>query len=90
MDSKFTSTDTLMGNWLAVIASGVSIIGVFFNNVLLQHTTAMQVWVASNLLFVAFFYGQYRKWWNGGLSSATVCITYLVMLVTGIYGLMHV
>jgi hypothetical protein len=85
--SKFEASDVAIGNAIAAIASCVSIVGVFYNNVLLQHTVAMQIWVVSNLLFVAFFYGQYMKWWNGGLSSLTVCITYFIMLITGLYGL---
>jgi hypothetical protein len=84
---NFTSTDTYIGNWIAILASAISIYGVFQNNLLLNHTAAMQTWVVSNTIFVVFFYGQYRGWWNGGLSSAVVCATYAFMLVTGLYGL---
>ena len=84
---NFTSTDTLIGNWLAIVASAISISGVICNNVFLQHTLAMQIWVLSNFLFIFFFFGQYMKYWNGGLSSATICISYTIMLVTGLYGL---
>ena len=87
--SNFTSTDTIVGTWIAIIASAVSVVGVFFNNILLQHTTAMQIWVVSNALFILFFYGQAKGYWNGGLSSATICFTYAFMLVTGVYGLMQ-
>jgi len=89
-NNVFLSTDALVGNYLATFASIISITGVIFNNVLLEHTTAMLIWSASNLLFVIFFFGQYIKLWNGGLSSATICITYVIMLVSGIYGLVQI
>jgi hypothetical protein len=89
MSNTFLSTDTLVGNYLAMLASTVSITGVIFNNVLLMHVVAMRIWSVSNLLFVIFFFGQYIKLWNSGLSSATICITYVIMFVTGIYGLMQ-
>jgi hypothetical protein len=84
---NFTSTDTYTGNWIAAIASAISIYGVYQNNLVLDHVGAMKIWVVSNLIFVIFFYGQCRGWWNGGLSSAVICVTYLYMLVTGLYGL---
>jgi len=84
---NFTSTDTYVGNWIAAIASVISIYGVLQNNLALDHTGAMKTWVVSNLIFAIFFYGQYKGWWNGGVSSGIVCTTYLLMLITGLYGL---
>ena len=75
---------------LAVFGSIISIIGVIFNNLLLQHETAMLIWVVSNVLLMTFFYGQYKRWWDGGLSSEVVCAMYAIMLVSGIWGLMNV
>ena len=87
---NFTSTDTYTGSILVVAATIISIFGVLLNNVFLWHIYAMCVWSFSNLLFVAFFYGQYRGWWNGNLPSAILCGLYAFMWVTGIYGLVIV
>ena len=75
---------------LAVFGSIISIIGVIFNNLLLQHETAMLIWVVSNVLLMTFFYGQYKHWWNDCLSSEVVCAMYGFMLVSGIWGLCNV
>jgi len=72
---------------LAVIGSAISIIGVLFNNLFLMHHTAMQVWVVSNLIFVVYFYGHWKNWWDGNLSSEVICGMYVIMLTSGIYGL---
>jgi hypothetical protein len=76
-----------IGSVLAVVGSGISIIGVVANNVFLAHHEAMIAWGFSNLILLTFFYGQYRNWWNGALSSATLCILYLIFSITGFYGL---
>jgi hypothetical protein len=90
MSNTFLSTDTVVGNYIAVAASIISITGVIFNNAMLEHTMAMWIWTVSNFLFIIFFFGQYIKLWNSGLSSATICITYVIMFVTGIYGLVQI
>ena len=87
---NFKSTDTIVGSTLVFVATTVSVVGVLFNNILLLHYLAMFTWCFSNLLFVAFFYGQYRGWWNGSLPSAILCGLYAFMWVTGIYGLVIV
>jgi len=77
----------VIGSLLAVIGSGVSIIGVIANNVFLAHHEAMIAWGFSNIILLVFFLGQYKSWWNGALSSATLCILYFIFTVTGFYGL---
>lgn len=84
---NFISTDTIVGSYLVISATIISILGVTFNNVLLLHYLAMFTWSISNILFVAFFYGQYKGWWNGSLPSAILCGLYAFMFITGIYGL---
>jgi hypothetical protein len=74
---------------LAVIGSAVSIAGVLVNNVFLMHVLAMWIWVPSNALFVLYFYGRSRDWWDGGLSDKMLCINYIVMLLSGVWGLMQ-
>jgi hypothetical protein len=75
---------------LAVLGSAISIIGVILNNVFLLHVAAMQVWVVSNLILMVYFYGNWKKWWDGGLSSEIICLMYVVMLISGIFGLVKV
>lgn len=86
---NFTATDTIVGNVMVITATIISATGVFYNNVLLDHIVAMQVWALSNILLAAFFYGQYKGWWNGGLPSAILCGFYIFCFITGIYGLVQ-
>lgn len=74
---------------LAVIGTVISIIGVIWNNIFLLHYTAMQFWFISNLIFVAYFYGRTKGYWDGHFSDSFLCLNYAVMLVTGVYGLMQ-
>jgi hypothetical protein len=78
-----------LGLDLAVIGSSISIIGVITNNVFLMHREAMIIWCGSNILLMVYFYGHWKGWWDGGVSSATLCVLYGVMLVTGLWGLMR-
>jgi hypothetical protein len=77
-----------LGLDLAVFGTAISIIGVIYNNVFLEHTTAMWIWVFSNAIFVVYFWGRTQKIWDGGLSDGLLCMNYVVMLVTGLWGLM--
>jgi hypothetical protein len=80
--------DTI-GMALALVGTIVSMAGVIYNNCLLWHIVAMQVWVISNAIFAGYFYGRIKCWWDGGLPDILLCLNYVVMLVTGIYGLMQ-
>jgi hypothetical protein len=77
------------GTAIVAISTIISMIGVAFNNVALDHIAAMQVWMISNVMFAVFFYGQYKKWWNGGLPSAILCGFYVFCFITGLYGLVQ-
>jgi len=74
---------------LAVIGSAISIIGVLYNNVLLDHRSAMQIWVFSNTIFVLYFYGREKDLWDGGLADKVMKWMYAFMLVSGVWGLMQ-
>ena len=76
-----------IGPDLAVVGSGISIIGVVLNNVFLMHREAMMVWCVSNVILMAYFYGHWKDWWDGGLSSGVIFGMYAVMLVSGGWGL---
>lgn len=86
---NFHSTDSIVGDVMVIVATIVSAIGVFYNNVALMHTISMRIWAISNVLLAAFFYGQYKGWWNGGLPSAILCGFYIFCFITGIWGLMQ-
>lgn len=72
---------------MVIIGTIVTTTGVIFNNVFLNHIMAMLIWTVSNTVFTVFFFGRGRKWWDGGLADDIMCGTYLVMLVSGVYGL---
>ena len=72
---------------LAVLGTVISIVGVVANNIFLLHYIAMMVWLFSNLIFIVYFYGRAKDWWDGGIPDMLLCINYIVMLVTGIFGL---
>ena len=76
-----------LGLDLAVIGSGISIAGVLTNNIFLLHREAMIIWCGSNILLMTYFYGHWKGYWDGGVSSATLFVLYAVMLITGLYGL---
>lgn len=78
-----------LGLDLAVLGAIISSAGVFANNILLNHTLAMQIWVPSNAIFVLYFFGRWRDWWDGGISNAVMCAMYVMMLVSGVIGLMQ-
>ena len=48
-----------LGLDLAVIGSGISIAGVFVNNIFLRHHDAMIIWCGSNFLLITYFYGHW-------------------------------
>ena len=73
---------------LAIIGSAISIIGVLLNNVFLMHREAMLVWIASNIILMVYFYGHWKDWWDGGISSEVIFVMYCVMFISGLYGVM--
>ena len=73
---------------LAVIGSALSIVGVLLNNVFLMHREAMLVWIASNIILMVYFYGHWKDWWDGGISSEVIFVMYCVMFISGLYGVM--
>ena len=78
-----------LGLPLPIIGTTISILGVVYNNIFLLHITAMWIWMFSNALFVVYFGGRSKGWWNGGFSDGFLCLNYSIMLVSGAYGLMQ-
>jgi len=75
---------------LAVFGTIISVVGCLINNIMLNHVMAMWIWIPSNILFIAYFYGRSRMWWVDGLSARMICINYCVMLISGIIGLIQI
>ena len=78
-----------VGADLAVLGTIVSSCGVVANNLYLNHILAMQIWVISNIILCLWAFGLYRRWWDGGISGAALCLMYAFMLVSGVWGLMQ-
>lgn len=72
---------------LAAIGFLISLTGVVYNNILLNHIAAMIIWCPSNFIFFIYFLGRARDWWDGGVSDWLLCLNYLFMLGSGVWGL---
>lgn len=81
----FTVKD--IGLDLATVGFVVSLAGVVENNLMLNHELAMITWCPSNAIFCLYFFGRARDWWDGGVSDWLLCLNYLFMLVSGVWGL---
>jgi len=57
---------------------------------MLDHVLAMVVWRFSNYIFVLYFFGNWRGWWDGGLSAGVMCGLYAVFAFTNEWGLMQI
>ena len=78
-----------IGADLAVLGTIVSSCGVVANNIYLDHILAMQIWVISIIILCLWAFGLYKRWWDGGVSGAALCLMYAFMLVSGVWGLMQ-
>ena len=84
-----TRTKELIGSCIAVDGSILSLMGALVNNLQLNHLLAMQVWALSNPLFLAYFVGNDKGYWNGQhISKRALIVTYLVFTVSNGIGLM--
>ena len=72
---------------LAVMGSCISIIGVLILNLSHDYRTAMLVWAFSNAIFVIYFQGREKGWWIDALADRVMKWMYVVMLVSGVWGL---
>lgn len=79
----------LIGSVIAISGSFLSILGTLANNLWLEHTLAMGIWMLSNLILFAWAYGNYKHWWNGGLSIEALGFMYAVFTITNFYGLFY-
>ena len=72
---------------LVVAASIISAVGVYVNNIWLDHYLAMLIWRWSNVIFALYFLGRWRDWWDGRVSDAVMMTFYLFCIVTNELGL---
>ena len=75
------------GAILALSSSAISICGALLNNLFLEHKYAMQIWMVSNILLLAWATGFYFGYWNGGLSGFFLMVMYFVFAISNAYGL---
>ena len=80
----------LAGSVLAVSGSIISVAGALVNNLQHNHRGAMQLWMFSNLILLAWSMGYLAGLWNGGLSVGALMVMYLVFAVSNFWGLFYV
>ena len=47
----------------------------------------MLIWCPSNAIFMIYFFGRARDYWDGHIGDGLMCLNYAFMLVSGIWGL---
>lgn len=77
----------LIGPFLAITGSAVSIAGACVNNLWHRHRLAMQFWMASNVFLLVWSAGYSIGLWNGGVSILGLIAMYAVFSATNLYGL---
>ncbi len=76
-----------LGIGIAALGTAISCLGVIANNISLDHILAMQLWALSNPLLLIWAIGNYRRWWDGGLSALALIVMYGIFSITNLYGL---
>jgi hypothetical protein len=79
-----------IGLIMAISGTTLSIIGTLYNNIALDHAGAMWIWMVSNPILLAYAYGNYRTWWDGGISMGALCVMYGIFTTSNMWGLLHV
>ena len=79
-------------SWVGIVFafSGaiISLLGVYANNIMLAHDTAIRIWAISNPLILAWAIGFTCGWWVDGITGLAMVAIYLVFTVTGIHALL--
>jgi hypothetical protein len=84
---KPTHLNTI-GMILAIAGSSLSLVGALVNNLLLDSHFSMQMWAISNPIFLAYFIGNDKGYWNGQhVSKRALILTYAVFTATTYWGL---
>jgi len=72
---------------LAVSGFIITMLGVIYNNIFLEHINAMFIWQFSNAIFAIYFSGRYCNYWDGRIGDGVMIVNYVFMLISGMYGL---
>ena len=78
---------TDLGLILALVASGVALYGVWLFNQKHDYTGARFVWMFSNIIFTVYFFGRVLALWDGILGDGAMCVYFLSMSVSNVYGI---
>jgi hypothetical protein len=76
-----------IGYLIAIVGAALSIIGTLVNNLWLDHTLAMWIWLFSNPILLMWAIGNRRGLWDGGLSIDALIVMYFVFTITNFTGL---
>ena len=79
-----------IGTVLTLFGALVSCIGVYANNIMLDHILAMQIWRVSNFILLVWSVGLWRKWWDGGIAGIPLIAMYAWYCCTNEWGLWQV
>jgi len=77
----------LIGSCIALCGALISVMGTVYNNVFLQHDTAMWVWRWSNYCGWFWSVGFMLRFWTDGLAGAAWLLMYSVYIISNEYGL---
>ena len=76
-----------VGVSLVFVGTLLSIIGTLYNNIPLDHLTAMKFWMVSNPMLLVWALGKLKGYWDGGVTISMLAVMYAVFTVTNWYGL---
>ena len=76
-----------IGYILSIFGAVVGILGSLINYLLLDHNTAIIVWMFSNPVLALWAHGAEKGWWNGGLSYTMLKYMYLTYTIAGFYAI---
>jgi len=76
-----------LGYTIAIAGTALSIIGTLVNNLWLDHTFAMWIWLASNPILFVWAVGNRKGYWDGGLSIDALGVMYATFSITNLVGL---
>ena len=77
------------GTTFAVAGSIISVWGALVNNLQHDHHRAMELWMYSNVLLLAWCAGNLLGFWNGGISVGAMMVMYLAFTSSNIWGFYH-
>jgi hypothetical protein len=74
---------------VAVLASCITLYGVYLFNQVGDFRKARGIWFYSNTLFVIYFTGRCLTWWDGGLGDAMMALYFVMMWISNWAGMKY-